>query len=53
MSLKTEGKLYYEGVKEDFASEMALAIDESVDKAHKVTLLRHNVILLCEKVTQR
>lgn len=31
LSLKTGGKLYYEGVDEDFASEMALTIDEAVD----------------------
>lgn len=31
LSLETEGKLYFEGVEEDFASEIALEIDEDDD----------------------
>ena len=29
LALKTDGKLYFEGIEEDFASEMALEIDEA------------------------
>lgn len=38
LSLKDEGKLFYEGVEDDFIEEMALAIDEDVDNV-KVTLM--------------
>lgn len=38
LSLKDEGKLFYEGVEDDFIEEMALAIDEDVDNV-KVTLI--------------
>lgn len=31
LSLKTEGKLFYDGVEADFSSEMALEIDEAVE----------------------
>ena len=36
-SLKDEGKLYYEGVEDDFVSELALDIDEDVENV-KVTV---------------
>lgn len=38
LSLKDEGKLFYEGVEDDFIEEMALAIDEDADNV-KVTLM--------------
>lgn len=38
LSLTDEGKLFYEGVEDTFAEEMALAIDEDVENI-KVTLL--------------
>lgn len=38
LSLKDEGKLFYEGVEDDFIEEMALAIDEDTDNV-KVTLM--------------
>ena len=38
LSLKDEGKLFYEGVEDDFMEEMALAIDEDVENV-KVTLM--------------
>lgn len=38
LSLKNEGKLFYEGVEENFAGEMALTIDEDVENV-KITLL--------------
>ena len=37
LSLKDEGKLYFEGVENDFASEIALALDEGVEDV-KLTL---------------
>ncbi len=37
LSLPTDGKLYYEGLDEDFASQVALEIDEDVENV-KVTL---------------
>lgn len=37
LSLKNEGKLYYEGVEESFAEELALELDEDVDNVN-VTL---------------
>lgn len=38
LSLKDEGKLFYEGIEDDFMEEMALAIDEDVENV-KVTLM--------------
>ena len=38
LSLKNEGKLFYEGVEENFAEEMALTVDEDVENV-KITLL--------------
>ena len=38
LSLKDEGKLFYEGVEDDFMEEMALAIDEDVENL-KVTIM--------------
>lgn len=38
LSLKDEGKLFYEGVEDDFAEEMALTIDEEIENV-KVTLM--------------
>lgn len=37
LSLKDEGKLYFEGVEDDFASEIALEIDEAPDDV-KITI---------------
>lgn len=37
LSLKTDGKLYYEGLEEDFATQVALEMDEDVDNV-KLTL---------------
>ena len=38
LSLKDEGKLFYEGVEDDFIEEMALAIDEDSDNV-RITLM--------------
>ncbi len=38
LSLKDEGKLYYDGIEESFAEELALTIDEDADNV-KATLL--------------
>ena len=46
LSLKDEGKLYFEGVEENFASEIALALDEDAENV-KLTLAflqRHGLI---------
>lgn len=51
LSLNDEGKLYFEGVEEDFASELALELDEDVENI-KVTLsfLQKNGLMeLCEE----
>ena len=37
LSLKDEGKLFYEGVEDDFIEEMALAIDEDSDNVRTVS----------------
>lgn len=37
LSLKDEGKLYFEGVEDNFASEIALALDEDTENV-KLTL---------------
>ncbi len=49
LSLKDEGKLYFEGVEDNFASEIALALDEDTENV-KLTLgflQRHGLIELC------
>lgn len=38
LSIREEGKLYFEGIEENFEEEMALALDEEVDNI-KITLL--------------
>lgn len=38
LSLTDEGKLFYEGIEDTFAEEMALAIDEEVENV-KITLM--------------
>ena len=38
LSLKDEGKLFYEGVEDDFIEEMALAIDEDADNV-RITIM--------------
>ncbi len=46
-SLETEGKLFYEGIEEDFASELALELDEETENV-KVTvsfLLRTGLLI--------
>ncbi len=50
LSLKDEGKLYFEGVEENFASEIALALDEDAENV-KLTLAflqRHGLIEICD-----
>ena len=50
LSLKDEGKLYFEGVENDFASEIALALDEGVEDV-KLTLTfleQHGLIEICD-----
>ncbi len=53
LSLETGGRLYYEGVEEDFASELALDIDEDVE-AVKITIqfLMANNILFQNNVVE-
>ncbi len=49
LSLKDEGKLYFEGVEDNFASEIALALDEDAENV-KLTLTflhRHGLIEIC------
>lgn len=49
LSLKDEGKLYFEGVEDNFASEIALALDEDEENV-KLTLAflqRHGLIEIC------
>ena len=48
LSIKNEGKLFFEGVEESFAEEIALELDEDVENV-RVTLLfleKHNLIEL-------
>lgn len=50
LSLKDEGKLYFEGVEDNFASEIALALDEDAENV-KLTLAflqRHGLIEICD-----
>lgn len=50
LSLKDEGKLYFEGVEDSFASEIALALDEDAENV-KLTLAflqRHGLIEICD-----
>ncbi len=50
LSLKDEGKLYFEGVEDSFASEIALALDEDAENV-KLTLSflqRHGLIEICD-----
>lgn len=47
LSLKTDGRLYYDGVEDDFCGEMALEIDESVEN---VTVTVN--FLLAQKILQ-
>ncbi len=50
LSLKDEGKLYFEGVEDNFASEIALALDEDAENV-KLTLgflQRHGLIEICD-----
>ena len=53
LSLETGGRLYYEGVEEDFASELAIDIDEDVE-AVKITIqfLMANNILFQNNVVE-
>ena len=49
LSLKDEGKLYFDGVEDNFASEIALALDEDAENV-KLTLAflrRHGLIEIC------
>lgn len=47
LSIKNEGKLFYEGMEESFAEELALELDESVENVQMTLayLLKHNLIL--------
>lgn len=50
LSLKDEGKLYFEGVEDSFAAELALALDEDAENV-KLTLAflqRHGLIEICD-----
>lgn len=50
LSLKDEGKLYFDGVEDNFASEIALALDEDAENV-KLTLAflqRHGLIEICD-----
>jgi predicted phage replisome organizer len=50
LSLKDEGKLYFEGVEDNFALEIALALDEDAENV-KLTLAflqRHGLIEICD-----
>lgn len=53
LSLSNEGRLYYEGVEDDFATELAYDIDEDVE-AVKITVqfLMANKILFQNNVTE-
>ncbi len=42
LSLRNEGKLYFEGVEDNFASEIALALDEDVENI-KLTQAYSNI----------
>lgn len=48
LSLKNEGKLYFEGIDDDFASELALELDEEIENV-RITLnyLEHCKLLEC------
>lgn len=48
LSLKNEGKLYFDGIDDDFASELALELDEEVENV-RITLsyLEHCKLLEC------
>ena len=50
LSLKDEGKLYFEGVEDSFASEIALALDEDAENVKlKLSFLqRHGLIEICD-----
>jgi predicted phage replisome organizer len=50
LSLKTGGKLYFEGIDDDFASEIALEIDEDKNNVYITLeyLLRHSAVLQIE-----
>ena len=50
LSLKDEGKLYFEGVEDNFASEIVLALDEEAENV-KLTLAfleQHGLIEICD-----
>lgn len=51
LALKDEGKLYFEGIEDSFAEEIALELDEDTDNV-KVTLLYLNKMGLLEEVTE-
>jgi uncharacterized phage protein (TIGR02220 family)/predicted phage replisome organizer len=49
LSIKNEGKIYFEGVEDDFADELALELDEEIDNI-KMTLSylsKHTLIEVC------
>lgn len=48
LSLKNDGKLYFEGIDDDFASELALELDEEIENV-RITLsyLEHCKLLEC------
>lgn len=48
LSLRNEGKLYFEGVDDDFASELALELDEDVENVRMtLNFLEHCKLLEC------
>lgn len=50
LSIKQEGKLYFEGIEDSFCEEMALTLDENVDNV-KMTLMFMQKYGLMEEVT--
>ena len=51
LSLQNEGKLYFEGIEDDFVNELALTLDEDADNV-KVTVLYLMAQGLLEEVTK-
>lgn len=48
LSLKNDGKLYYDGVDDDFASEIALTLDEDIENVRlTIAFLQHCGLIEC------
>lgn len=52
LATENDGKLYYDGLEDDFASELALDIDEEVDNVSVTVtyLLRHGILISNDSV---